>query len=92
VTTDEFERWLSVLVGEGRLDFGQAEDLLAQRRRFDDERERLTAEYHDTVIGFVAGSMLVADSVGQLLEEARGFDGRLVYFEPIGYDAFGGAG
>jgi hypothetical protein len=89
MSTEEFERWMAELVSQGRLDADQAADLVAQRRRFDGVRESLTVSYHDKVVGFRADEMLVADSVSQLLEEAPN-DGRLVYFEPIEYNAFGG--
>lgn len=95
MTFEEFSDWLEELVVEGRLTRAAAADLREQRERFDGERDDFVAhdvEFDQRVVGFQAGELLVAESVGELMRRARERNpGRLVYFEGIGHDPFGGA-
>lgn len=92
MTVEEFAAWLRSLVGEGRLTPRAADDLLEQRERFDAERERWAAagpELGPVVLGFHAGAIVEADSVGELMDRVRARDpDRLVYFEAFGYGPF----
>ena len=65
----------------------RADDLIRQRRHFDENRQFLEAEYYQRVAGYVADHLRVADTTGQLLDLAQNESpGRMLYFEPIGYE------
>lgn len=97
MTADEFRAWLETLVGSERIDREQAADLALQREIFDERRSALVDEYavtesQDMVVGYQHGEELTARSIPELLEQARRHSAYwLVYFEPIGFDPFGGA-
>jgi hypothetical protein len=89
VTADEFTAWVLTMSSEGRIDQSQVEPVLAQRALFDAQRSEITEAFPQQVVGFVRGERIVADSVDALLNEARRVSDDLIYFEPIGYAAFG---
>jgi hypothetical protein len=89
MTREEFESWVRDLSREGKLDDSRAERVIQQRRFFDTQRAELTEAFQQRVVGFVRGELLVADSVGEILERAQERGEDLLYFEPIGYAAFG---
>lgn len=81
MTTEEFEQWLSSLVRGGRLEPGEYDELVLQRRLFDQNRARIEAEFPGRVVGYIAGNEVIGDSVPELLAAAQRFSGQ-VYFEP----------
>jgi hypothetical protein len=93
VTTEEFQTWVQALLLEGRINSAQMSSVLAQRALFDSQRTEIeiSENFRQRVVGFVRGERLVADSVDSLLNAAtrESGDGDLVYFEPVGYAAFG---
>ena len=92
MTFEEFSAWLDELVRDGRLDGAAAADLREQRARFEGLRRSLDGgDFDRRVVGFQAGELLVADSVGELMEQAHERNATaLVYFEGVGFDPFGG--
>lgn len=81
----EFAQWTESLVEERQLTREQAEDVREQRRLFDEERATIELEFAGRIVGFVARERLVSDRVVTLLDEAvSAYEGRQVYFEPIG--------
>lgn len=87
----EFLSWLQTLLRERRLTREQVNDLRQQRELFDAERQMIEAEFQGRAVGYVAGERWVQDCVPDLLDRvAEVFRGsRQLYFEPIGYTAFG---
>ena len=87
----EFLNWLEALLGERRLTPEQTDDLRRQRELFDAERQVIEAEFQGRAVGYIADEQWVQDCVPDLLDRAvRVFGGsRQLYFEPIGYTAFG---
>jgi len=64
----------------------RADDLIRQRRLFDERRKAIETEYYQRVAGYVADKFVSADTTGELLERVQeAFPGRMLYFEPIGY-------
>ena len=87
----EFQRWLELLLEEGRLLPEQVSGLLRQRRLFDEHREDIEKQYSSVavVVGFMRDEQVVSHSVPSLLEEAEKIDRNgTVYFEPVGYRPF----
>ena len=81
---DELRDWLFLLVEQRRLTTVRADDLLEQRRRFDELREILESDPPGRVVGVVAGEVVPDDDVSSLLDRCREmFGDRPVYFEPI---------
>jgi len=89
VDTEEFEAWLHQELGADRIDASQVDDLLQQRRLFDESRMVIESEYLGQVIGFVADHLEVAESASELLNRAEEiYPGRMLYFESVGYRLF----
>lgn len=79
---EEFQQWLRQLVSEGRLQLDEYEDLLEQRRLFDDKRSIIERDHPGTVVGFVRGHKIVAATAQDLLSEADTYGGQ-IYYEDI---------
>jgi hypothetical protein len=85
VTYEEFAAWIQSLVQQGRLTGSGANDVLEQRRLFDQQRSNIETEFDGSVVGVVAGERITRRTTAELLDAASAdFSGRLVYFEPIG--------
>jgi hypothetical protein len=86
---EEFAEWLRVELEANRMAEHQVADLLAQRLLFDRERAMIEAEFRFKVVGYVANERGVSDSMSDLLRDAaESFPDRMLYFEPIGFQAF----
>jgi hypothetical protein len=85
VDNEEFAAWVQSLVQQRRLATEEANDVLEQRRLFDEQRSIIEAEYDGSVVGLVAGERIACRTTAELLDSAAAnFGARLVYFEPIG--------
>lgn len=101
MTPDQFESWVSAERQIGRLTEAEASDLIEQRSIFDSNRDSIRefvvtrssladeAFSAQAVVGYQNGLRIVANSVAQLFEIAGQGSG-MVYFEPVGYNPFGG--
>lgn len=85
MTYEEFSTWLTELVEEGGLQPDEREDLLEQRRLFDQERSLIQREFPGLVVGFVEGNRVYSSSVTELLDTAEHFFHGQIYFEPVAY-------
>lgn len=87
----EFLNWLETLLRERKLTREQVNDLRRQRELFDAERQMIETEFQGRAVGYIADERWVQDCVPDLLDRAvRVFSGsQQLYFEPIGYTAFG---
>lgn len=82
---DEFEKMLQQQVADEQMTQAQADDLLAQRRTFEANRQSIEAQYKYKCVGYVNGQMLVADDHTALLDQAKHeHPGKLTYFETVG--------
>jgi hypothetical protein len=89
MTDTEFRDWPCNLVLEGRVTAEQRDDLLAQKDRFDQHRAEIEKQCPRRVVGYVNGAREVASAVHEILSKANAqFPGRMVYFEPIGFEPF----
>lgn len=92
MTDEEFRDWLSSEVASGDMSESQMADLLRQKALFAREigQESPAREaYRLQIVGYVAEQRRVATDIHKLLDGAkREFPGRMVYFEPIGFDLF----
>jgi hypothetical protein len=87
VTDAEFAEWLRNEANSGRMTFEQMDDLLEQKTLFDravsGERDFLL--HH--IVGYVAGTRLESSDIHTLVDRAKEISpGRMLYFEPIGFD------
>jgi hypothetical protein len=90
---DNLEARLERELAGGHMTQAQVDDVREQRARFDSNREAIERDHSGRAAGFVAGQMVVAESVEELVDRAkREFPGRMLYAEPIGFDLLGGAG
>jgi hypothetical protein len=91
MTFSELVEWLQSLVGQGRLTVRQMDDLVAQRRLFDAERQLIEVEYRGLVVGYCANERLIDETVVGLLDRIVDiYRGRYqVYFEPVGVASLG---
>jgi hypothetical protein len=89
MTDAEFREWLKTLMREGRVTTEQRDDLLAQKDYFDQHRCEIEKQYPNRVVGYVNGTQEVAGTVHEILSRANTrYPGRMVYFEPIGFEPF----
>jgi len=89
MTHDEFVSWLQDEVSNRRMTQDQTDDLLAQKKLFDLDRGLLESSYQARIVGYIAEQRRDAGDIHELLEEAKtSFPGRMIYFEPIGFDLF----
>ncbi|MGQ0682031.1 hypothetical protein [Bradyrhizobium sp.] len=93
MTDEEFRNWLSSEVAKNRMTDKQMSDLLQQKVLFDQEigsgESPARQEYRLQIVGYVAERRRVSNSIHKLLRRAKEeFPGRMVYFEPIGFDLF----
>jgi hypothetical protein len=89
MTFEEFVAWLAREFRAGMIGEFQVADLIAQRALFDEHREMIEKEFAMHVAGYVANELRGGPTVGELLRLAqKEFPGRMLYFEPIGYNAF----
>jgi len=87
MTDREFSEWLKAEVLGGRMTQQQHDDLLQQKQYFDLARLEIERMYPHQVVGYVNGNREVGSTVQQLLGNAeRNYPGRMVYFEPVGFD------
>lgn len=86
MTSEEFVIWLRVEVGNQRMTESEMNDLLEQKRLFDDERSIIESKYYRRVVGYIAGHRRVANGIHQLIDGAKAqFPDKMIYFEPIGF-------
>ncbi len=83
--SEVFAAWIRSLVQLRRLANEEANDILEQRRLFDEQRSIIEAEFDGSVVGLVAGQRIARQTTTELLDSAAAdFGRRQVYFEPIG--------
>ena len=85
---EELIAWLREEQQARRLSAFQADEVIAQRRQFDQDRKWLGSEFDGKVVGYVADNRIVEDSVTLLLARAREYEGHMMYFEPVGRGTF----
>jgi hypothetical protein len=93
MTDEEFRTWLSREVASGDMSESQMADLLWQKALFDSEFGEADSParqaYRLKIVGYVAELRRVDTDIHRLLDDAkRAFPGRMIYFEPIGFDLF----
>lgn len=81
---EELQSWLLALAEQGRFERDEVDDLLRQRRLFDENRSMIEEQYQQRVVGYVANELVFGDRITEVLDRARS-TGRLVYFEPVGF-------
>ena len=85
----EFKDMLEKFVGEGQMTPQQRDDLLEQKVYFDQHRVEIAQQYPYRVVGYVNGIREIGSTVHEVLGKAKQrFPGRMVYFEPIGFELF----
>lgn len=81
----DFETMLKEQVEAGQMQQSEMDDLLAQKKLFDDNRQTIEKEHKFKYVGYVNGEMLVAGTMHALLAEARKkHPGKQTYFEKAG--------
>jgi hypothetical protein len=93
MTDPEFQAWLRELVENGNMTRPQMDDLLSQKALFnsrfgegDDQRRR---DFLHRIVGYVADKLIEGRDIHTLLDQAESyFPGRMLYFEPIGFDLY----
>jgi hypothetical protein len=89
VSEAEYRARLEKNVREGRMTAAQRDDVLEQKRLFDEHRAEIEKQYHFRVVGYVNGVCEVGSTVHEVLNKAQErFPGRMVYFEPVGKELF----
>jgi len=87
MTHNEFVSWLDSEVSGLRMTPLQRKDLLDQKSFFDGTRPSLESEHRNHIVAFVNGQLRWAGEIHALLDAAKSeFPGRMIYFEPIGFD------
>ena len=82
---------MSELLADDEFRADQVEELGEQRRRFDEQRQRIEDEFDQAAVGFVSkqDAPLVAPDIQSLLDEKMArFPDAMMYFEPVGYRGF----
>ncbi len=89
MTDVEFRDWLEREVLGGRMTPRQRDDLLEQKMHFESDRDQIKRLYPQQVVGYVNGTREVGNTAQQLIASAnRRYPGRMVYFEPVGFDLY----
>lgn len=93
MTDGEFRAWLDEEVLERRMTPEQRDDLIKQKEMFDRDfppsDTQLRLVYQGRIVGYVANERRVESEIHALLDGAkRDHPGRMIYFEPIGFDLF----
>lgn len=89
MTDIEFRDWLDDEVRTRRMDPLQRDDLLKQKSHFDADRTQIQQMHPHQVVGYVDGRRVTGGTVREILNQAsQYFPGRMVYFEPVGFDLF----
>jgi hypothetical protein len=93
MTDAEFRAWLDEEVRESRMKPEERDDLIGQKHMFDLDfppgDTPLRRDYRGRIVGYVANERRVEGEIHALLDGAkRDHPGRMVYFEPIGFDLF----
>jgi hypothetical protein len=92
VTNAEFQSWLETEVLDCRMTPQQRDDLLEQKKCFDRNRAEIEKACQQQVVGYVSGIQKVGATVHELLGQAQqNHPGRMVYFEPVGFELTGPA-
>ncbi|HKB68343.1 MAG TPA: hypothetical protein VKC61_20950 [Pyrinomonadaceae bacterium] len=87
MTHEEFQKWLLDEVQHNRMTTSQMNDLLAQKEDYDLNRTEIEREFRWRVVGYVNRQRRTANTVHNLLDESiEEFPGRMIYFEPVGFD------
>ena len=87
MTHQEFQNWLQDEVQNQRMTSSQMNDLLTQKTLFDNNRTYIELTFQSRVVGYVNDQMRVADTLHNVLNQSiQLFPGRMIYFEPIGFD------
>jgi hypothetical protein len=90
MTDVEFRAWLETEVLDCRMTRQQRDDLLEQKGCFDHNRAEIERHCQNQVVGYVSGMQKVSATVHELLGQAqRTHPGRMVYFEPVGFELTG---
>ena len=89
MTDTEFRDWLADEVVNRRMTPTQRDDLLAQKTFFEMNRTFIEQRFPDKAVGYVNGTMHVAETIHELFSAAASFaSNRMVYFEPIGFSLY----
>jgi hypothetical protein len=87
MTNEEFQKWLLDEVQHNRMTTSQMNDLLAQKEDYDLNRTEIEREFRWQFVGYVNRQRRTANTVHNLLDESiEEFPGRMIYFEPVGFD------
>ena len=93
MTADEFRAWLGDEVVGGRMKPNQLADMIAQQTLFikafgtSENPEPLRREFYMKIVGYVAGQLRSGSDIHDFIENCLSqFPGRMIYFEPIGFD------
>lgn len=87
MTHDEFVSWLDSEVSGGRMTPAQRKDMLEQKATFDGKRPSLETEHSNQIVAVVASEVTSGWEIHALLDAAKAkYPGRMIYFEPIGFD------
>jgi hypothetical protein len=80
---------MNLEVDNGRMTAAQMDDLLKQKALFDQYKHTFESVFFHEIVGYVAGNQRSAHNAHVLLDRAKAtFPGRMIYFEPIGFDLF----
>jgi hypothetical protein len=83
----EFRDWLEAEVRDRRMTLEQRDDLLEQKQCFDQNRAEIEKCCQQRVVAYVAGIRQTGATVQGTLDQARRtHPGRMVYFEPVGFE------
>ena len=93
MTDAEFRARLDEEVTVGRMTEKERDDLLDQKRVFDEHLPpgdtSLRREFQGRIVGYVAGERRIDWEIHKLLDSAKEtYPGRMIYFEPIGFDLY----
>jgi hypothetical protein len=89
MTDQQFRDWLQSEVLASRMTQQQQDDLLEQKQFFDAHRTEIEQRFQQQVVGYVSGKREVSPTAQALLSLVeRNYPGRMVYFEPVGFDLF----
>lgn len=86
MTDREFTQWLDDEVAGNRITRLQQQDLLQQKRTFENQRTLIEQDYRNQIVGFVADQLRVSRDIHELISMCKEqYPKRMIYFEPIGF-------
>ena len=80
---EQFVRRLAKEVASGGMSAAQRDDMLEQKSLFDQALDDNRVAHRCHVVGYIGGQKLVAESVPDLLREAKNHPGKMLYFEEL---------